>query len=53
MVDEKETKEQEGYYLQEVTTATGTALMKDGKQISDAALLVKMANALEEAGILK
>lgn len=49
-----ETKEEKkGYYLAEVTTQTGIVLIKDGKQISDAELLVKVANAVDKAGLFK
>lgn len=55
-VKKEEVKEQEvpkGYYLAEVTTQTGIVLVKDKKQISEQELLVKIANAVEKAGLFK
>lgn len=51
--EEKEEKKEvpKGYYLAEVTTETGIVLVKDGKEISANELLVKLANAVEKAGL--
>lgn len=56
---EEENKEKEnveipkGFYLTEVPTNYSRVLAKGDKQVNADELLVKMANALEEAGILK
>ncbi len=49
----KEIEQPKGYYLAEVTTQTGIVLVKDKKQISEQELLVKVANAVEAAGLFK
>lgn len=55
-VEEKKEEKQEipkGYYLAQVPTGYGTVVAKGKEQISVEELIVKMANALEEAGLLK
>jgi len=42
-----------GFYLAKVPTDYGIVMMKGEKQVSTEALIVKMANALETAGLMK
>ncbi len=51
---EKETKEiPKGYYLAEVPTGFANVIALDKEQVSAEALIIKMANALRDAGIMK
>lgn len=57
MTEEKEEKEEQevpkGYYIAEVPTAYGNIIAKEGKQIAVEELIIKMANTLEKAGLMK
>lgn len=52
MTEETE-KKQKGYYLTDVATSFAKVIVKDNKQVELGELVIKMANALEEAGIMK
>lgn len=50
----KETTEiPKGYYLAKIPTEYGVVMMKGEEKISFEELVVKMANAVEEAGLFK
>lgn len=50
----EETKEApKGYYLAEVPSQYTKIVALDGKQVDADELLIKMANALRDAGIMK
>ena len=49
----KEVKVPKGFYLAEVPTGFAKVIAKGEEQISAEDLIVKMANALEEAGLMK
>jgi len=57
MTEEKEKKEVQetpkGFYVAEVPTSTARVVAFDGQVVDSDELLVKMANALKDAGILK
>ncbi len=53
-----ETKEEikeipKGYYLAEVPTGVANVIALDKEQVSAEALIIKMANALRDAGIMQ
>jgi len=55
-MSEKEEEKKEipkGYYIAKVPTDYGYVIAKDEKQVSVEELIVKMANALEKAGLMK
>lgn len=51
----KETKKEKdtGYYLAEVPTAFAKVIAFDGKQVPVEELIIKIANAMKDAGLLK
>lgn len=53
MVEEKEEKKPEGFYLTEVPASYAKVIALDGKEVNADELLVKMANALKDSGIMK
>ena len=51
----KEVKQEipKGYYLAKIPTQYGIIMMKEEKEVSTQDLLIKMANALKDNGIMK
>lgn len=53
MEEEQKKENPKGYYLADVPTGYAKVIAKGEKQVPVEELLIKMANALEEAGIMK